>query len=35
MLHEEVHLNWDEMQVWVDDHQLIDVLKNDLVVGVS
>lgn len=35
MLHEEVDLKWEEMQAWVQDFQLLERLRADLVVGVS
>jgi len=35
MLHEEVDLKWDEMEAWVQDFQLLEKLRADLVVGVS
>nr|CAD7396974.1 unnamed protein product [Timema cristinae] len=33
MLHEEVHLKWEEMQSWVQDFQLLERLRADLIVG--
>ncbi|KAJ9576217.1 hypothetical protein L9F63_006950 [Diploptera punctata] len=33
MLHEEVDLKWEEMQSWVQDFQLLEKLRSDLVVG--
>ncbi|KAK7873151.1 hypothetical protein R5R35_006372 [Gryllus longicercus] len=33
MLHEEVHLKWEELQSWVQDFQLLEKLRQDLVVG--
>ncbi|PNF19757.1 Two pore calcium channel protein 1 [Cryptotermes secundus] len=33
MLHEEVDLKWEEMQAWVQDFQLLERLRADLVVG--
>ena len=35
MLHEEVDLKWDEMEAWLQDFQLLERLRADLVVGVS
>jgi hypothetical protein len=35
MLHEEVDLKWDEMEAWVQDFQLLEKFRADLVVGVS
>jgi hypothetical protein len=35
MLHEEVDLKWEEMQTWVQDFQLLERLRSELVVGVS
>jgi hypothetical protein len=35
MLHEEVDLKWEEMQAWVQDFQLLERLRADLVVGVG
>jgi hypothetical protein len=35
MLHEEVDLKWEELQAWVQDFQLLERLRADLVVGVS
>ena len=35
MLHEEVHLKWEEIQIWVQDFHLLESLRNELVVGVS
>jgi hypothetical protein len=35
MLHEEVDLKWDEMETWVQDLQLLERLRADLVFGVS
>jgi len=35
MLHEEVDLKWDEMEALVQDFQLLERLRADLVVGVS
>lgn len=35
MLHEEVHLKWEEVQSWVQDFHLLESLRNELVVGVS
>lgn len=34
MLHEEVHLKWEEVQKWTKDLQLLESLRNYLVVGV-
>ncbi|KAI5696625.1 hypothetical protein M8J75_015608 [Diaphorina citri] len=33
LLHEEVDLKWDEIQSWIQDFQLLEKLRNDLVVG--
>ncbi|KAK6620619.1 hypothetical protein RUM43_010911 [Polyplax serrata] len=33
MLHEEVHLKWDEVQSWIQEHHLSDALKNDIIIG--
>ncbi|XP_063218915.1 two pore calcium channel protein 1-like isoform X2 [Bacillus rossius redtenbacheri] len=33
LLHEEVHVEWEEMQSWVQDFQLLEKLRGDLVVG--
>ena len=35
MLHEEIHLNWDDIQNWIEDHRLMEALKNDLIIGVG
>nr|CAD7197326.1 unnamed protein product [Timema douglasi] len=35
MLHEEVHLKWEEMQSWVQDFQLLERLRADLIVGLQ
>jgi hypothetical protein len=35
MLHEEVDIRWEEMQAWVQDLQLLERLRADLVIGVS
>lgn len=35
MLHEEVDLKWEELQTWVQDFQLLERLRSELVVGVS
>lgn len=35
MLHEEIHLKWDEIQNWIHDHQSLEALKSNLVIGVS
>lgn len=33
LLHEEVDMKWDEIQSWIQDFQLLEKLRNDLVVG--
>ncbi|XP_067014675.2 two pore channel protein 1 [Anabrus simplex] len=33
MLHEEVHVKWEELQTWIQDFQLLERLRADLVVG--
>lgn len=35
MLHEEVDLKWEELQAWVQDFQLLEKLRSDLIIGVS
>lgn len=34
MLHEELHLKWEELSVLLRDQQLLDSLRPQLVVGV-
>lgn len=35
MLHEEVDLKWEEIMSWIQDFQLLEKLRPELVVGVS
>lgn len=35
MLHEEVELKWDELQCMIEDFQMLENLRNSLVVGGS